>query len=264
MLVYIDPPLNQLRSRYMLEYFGVTVVLGANIPDLQVEIWTNAVHKFNSDGGWHAVPLSYQQQNESGQSVFTGGFRPTSQGCFEYTYRFRRRGEPWQWAGAFQENGALRVKPPAPEAQWTQGPQWIEILPQVYVGNFIAASQAEQLGIDAVLNLAEELTLSYPTAANIAYKKLGTRDGAQHPIDDGLLQDAIAWIEQQRQRGKKRILVHCRAGIGRSGSVGVAYCFYCHPQWTYEQTLNYAWQKKADIYPHRNLQASLERLFPRR
>jgi dual specificity MAP kinase phosphatase len=70
----------------------------------------------------------------------------------------------------------------------------------------------------------------------------------------------VTWIEQQQQAGK-RVLVNCRAGIGRSGSLGIAYCFFKNPEWSYEQTLEYVWSKKPDIYPHSQLQSSLERLF---
>jgi protein-tyrosine phosphatase len=72
----------------------------------------------------------------------------------------------------------------------------------------------------------------------------------------------LIWIDCQRVAGRK-ILIHCRAGIGRSGSLGIAYCFAKNPGWTYQQTLDYVWGKKPDIYPHSQLQASLETLFPR-
>lgn len=88
-------------------------------------------------------------------------------------------------------------------------------------------------------------------------------DGAQHPIPDEVLTEAIVWIEKQLQKGKEKVLVNCRSGIGRSGSVGLAYCFYKYPHWSYRQALDYVWSKKADIYPHKNLRESLERLFPR-
>ena len=56
------------------------------------------------------------------------------------------------------------------------------------------------------------------------------------------------------------ILLHLQ---GRSGSVGIAYCFVKHRHWSYRQVLEYVWSKKPDVYPHSQLQGSLEKLFPR-
>lgn len=264
----IYPPLNTHFRLYMLENFGATVKLSSPYPasELRVQLWTNALTKFNSEGDWHAIALPYQPQlSTRDRAVFQGSFIPTSEGNYQYTYRISLNNatNQWQWVGGFGKNGYLTVEPPSPSQHWTQGPNYAEVLPRVYVGNFIAASQALDLEIDAVLNLASELTLTFPPHAPIAYRKLGTLDGAQHPISDEILLEAIRWIDEQVQQGKKKVLIHCRAGIGRSGSVGLAYCFYKNPVWSYQQALQYVWSKKADIYPHKHLQESLERLFPR-
>ena len=263
----LQPSIQAWRSLFILEFFGASVTVSSPYPaqDLKVQLWTNTLNKFNSEGLWHPIGLTYQNQDANGYHQFEGGFRPTSEGVYYFTYRvgLNQDAPRWQWAGNFQENGRLQVEPPAPNALWTQGANYVEVWPDVYVGNFIAASQAERLGIDAVLNLATELTLAYSPESGIAYKKLGTLDGAQHPIADEILLEAIRWIDEQLQQRKQKILIHCRAGIGRSGSVGVAYCFYKNPHWSYEQTLQYVWSKKPDIYPHRNLQTSLEQLFQR-
>lgn len=265
--VDMQPSIWERRSLYMLEFFGVAVVLSSSYPPehLQVQLWTNALNKFNNEGDWHAIDLVYQRQDTNGNLVFEGGFRPTSKGNYEFTYRATPdAGNPkWQWTGGFGQNGQLSIKLPSLSDRWTQGANYVEILPRVYVGNFIAASQAEELGIDAVLNLAAELTLFHPIESCITYRKMGTLDAAQNPISDQILLESVLWIEEQLQHGKQKILIHCRAGMGRSGSVGIAYCFFKHPHWNYDQTLQYIWSKKADIYPHRNLQDSLERLFPR-
>ena len=263
----IHPPLNSHLTLYMLENFGATVKLSSPYPaqDLIVQLWTNTLNKVNSEGYWHPLNLPYQSQESNQTLVFQGSFRPTSVGEYQFTYRIGLKPQPdfWQWAGGYQENGYLRVEPPSEEISWTQGPSYVEILPRVYVGNFIAASCASQLGIDAVLNLAQEFSLTFNADTGVNYKQLGLLDGAQHPIGEKVLLEAIAWIEEQLKQGKQKILINCRAGIGRSGSVALAYCFSRHPQWSYEQTLDFIWSKKADIYPHKHLQQSLEKLFPR-
>lgn len=263
----LSPPLNAHLTLYMLEHFGATVKLSSTYPaqELRVQLWTNTLNKFNSEGDWHPIDLAYQKSESNDTYIFQGSFTPTSEGNYQFTYRvgLNNDNNHWQWAGKFQENGSLIVEPSSPLMAWTKGSSYVEILPHVYVGNFIAACQAEELGIDAVLNLGSELTLSFPLDSQIAYTKIGALDGAKHPIPDELLLEAVNWIDEQIQQGKKKILVNCRAGIGRSGSVSVAYCFYKHPLWSYKQTLNYIWSKKPDIYPHKHLQESLERLFPR-
>ncbi|MBW4563208.1 MAG: dual specificity protein phosphatase family protein [Mojavia pulchra JT2-VF2] len=262
----IYPPLGAYITLYMLESFGTTVKIKSQYQaqEIKIQIWTNALNKFNSEGFWHAIDLDYQSQEEKDTYIFQGSFLPTSPGQYQFTYRIglNHGDEQWQWAGSFGENGYLVVEPPSPTMTWTQGANHVEFLPGVYVGNLIAASQAEQLQFDAVLNLASEFTLAFASTANLNYKKIGLTDGAHNSISDYALLESINWIEKQVKQGKK-VLVNCRAGIGRSGSVSIAYCFYKNPTWIYQQTLEYMWSKKADIYPHKHLQESLESLFPR-
>lgn len=134
-------------------------------------------------------------------------------------------GNQWQWEGKFQENGYLQVEPPSLSLSWTQGASCVEVCPNVYVGNFIAASQASELGVDAVLNLASELSLTSPFNSSFVYNKLGALDGAKHTIPDKILLESVDWIEQKIKQGTKKILVNCRAGIGRIGSVALPIIF---------------------------------------
>jgi dual specificity MAP kinase phosphatase len=262
------PPLAHTVDRYMLETVGIQLMLTSSFPiaALQVQAWTNLPTRWNSDDTWYAIDIPYVQTAAEGPHQFAVGLQPTSPGRFELTYRVghRDRRYPLQWLGHPHTNVHVNIAPPAAQMDWTQGPNQVEILPGVYVGNFIAASQAEGLGIDAVLNLAEELDLSLPTTSPIAYLKLGCRDGARYPLPATYIRAAIAWLDEQLAQGKQKILIHCRAGIGRSGSIGVAYCYYRHPHWSYQRTLDYIWSKKPDIYPHQHLHSTLERLFPRR
>ncbi len=263
----IHPSLNSHLNLYMLESFSASVkVVGIDSPDnIRVQLWTNTLNKFNSEGNWHGINLHYQSSESKNRHIFQGSMIPSSQGNYQFTYRVRvmEQSQDWHWAGNWEENGFLTVAAPCPEMIWTQGANHTEVMPSVYVGNFISASNAVELGFDAVLNLAEEFLLDFSSATGISYKHLKLKDGAQHPIGDEVISEGISWLEQQLQQGKKKVLLNCRAGIGRSGSMGLAYCFYKHPQWNYQQAQDYIWSKKADIYPHKQLQKSLERLFPR-
>ncbi|MEL6383466.1 MAG: dual specificity protein phosphatase [Cyanobacteria bacterium J06626_18] len=270
----VSPCLNASLDRYMLETVDILLRVQSPFPpiELQVQVWTNLPTRFSSEGTWYAIDVPHHKPLENppseqpvGGYLFQTSLRPTSPGKFELTYRVSHRATPeqWQWMGNPTDNTCLQVAPPAPDREWTQRPNHVEILHGVYVGNFIAASQAETLGFDAVLNMAEELNPTFAANSKIAYQKLPCRDGARHPIPEASLREAIAWIEHQLAQDKQQILIHCRAGIGRSGSVGVAYCFYKHPHWSYRQALEYVWSKKPDVYPHSQLQESLEQLFPR-
>jgi len=166
----------------------------------------------------------------------------------------------WKWAGGYGQNGVITVTPPNESMPWTKGPQYVEIAPHVFIGNFIAASQAAELDFTAVLNLAAELDL--PPDPKVKHKKISIGDGAHHAIDDEMVMDAITWIKERLREGGN-VLLMCRAGIGRSGSLGIAYLYYLHPELSYKEVLDNIWSVKADIYPHKGLQQSLERLFPR-
>jgi hypothetical protein len=254
----------------MLEIFGASLVVSSLRPSepvsfdsLQVELWTNLVTRQNPEGNWHPVALALVQQGD-GKARFEGGIQATSDGSFQFTYRYALQGNPetWHWFGTPWNNGHITILPPTADMAWTQGPQFAEVWPGVYVGNFIAAAAAAELGFGAVLNMAEELTPTFEPKDDIAYQKLPCRDGAIHPISSEFLRRGVNWIDAQRAEARK-VLIHCRAGIGRSGSLGVAYCFAQNPDWTYQQTLEHVWGKKPDIYPHSQLQPRLENLFPR-
>jgi len=263
----VVPPLNTRLVRYMLEGVDVLIRLQSPYPPsvLQVQVWTNLPTPINAEGNWYAIDLEFRGIAMGGSAIFQTSLRPTSTGAFDLTYRVRHRQMAGnvQWMGRAGDNVRLQIESPAPNAEWTQRPNPVEIMPRVYVGNFMAASLAASLGFDAVLNMAAELNPTFAADRAIAYRKLPCQDGAHHPIPQEYLQAAVEWIDQQLADGKRRILVHCRAGIGRSGSVGVAYCFYEHPHWSYTTALDYVLSRKPEVYPHRRLQPTLERLFPR-
>ena len=236
-IIEIKPAIGSQITLYMLEYFGAAVKLRSSHPPerLNVQLWTNILTKYNSEGNWHAVELPFQLQESENIYSFAGSLMPTSVGNYQFTYRIGLKDHPekWKWLGNYKQNGYVKIKPPSNSMNWTKGPSYIEVVPGVFVGNFIAASQAETLGIDAVLNLADELTVNFPSGSKVIYQKINLLDGAHHPISDTVLLEAVNWIDRQIEQGKRKILVNCRAGIGRSGSVVTAYCFAKNPTWSY-------------------------------
>lgn len=99
------------------------------------------------------------------------------------------------------------------------------------------------------------------------HKVISVAPGAHNRISDAILKEAVGFLQQELEEGKK-VLVHCRDGNGRSGSVAVAYIAYQlkkHQPWRkndggeiYQQALNEIWKWKCDVYPHKGLRQSVE------
>ncbi len=144
---------------------------------------------------------------------------------------------------------------------WKLNPVAIEIWPNLYLGNVLAAMQARQsdFPFKAILNVAEELNLPIPN--EMQYHKIPLRDGAENPIAKGNIAAAITWLAVQLDQGKK-VLVHCKAGIGRSASIVVAYVYWKNPTWSYTEVVEYVRSKKPNVFPHAELKRALEVLYP--
>ena len=166
----------------------------------------------------------------------------------------------WVWSHNFGENGFARVVPCRTEDKWTQEPNYDHICGALYLGNFIAATHAKECGFTHVLNVAETLDVVFPHK-DVIYHKVFIKDGAHNPIEDDKLLDAVQWIKKH-DSPENKILLNCRAGIGRAGSVAVAYVYYTHPEMSYNDAYDYCFNKRF-VYPHSQLRHSIERLFPR-
>ena len=137
-----------------------------------------------------------------------------------------------------------------------------EIHPGFWVGNAAAAAQAAAQGFQAVLNLAQEMELTFLPEASITYRKIGLPDGFGRPIPAAAVREAVEWLRSEVHQGKKT-LVCCQRGLGRSGSMAVAYVCALHLEWTYDQALAFVKQRHPHILPHQGLQETIEALYPR-
>ena len=97
---------------------------------------------------------------------------------------------------------------------------------------------------------------------DVIYKKVPMTDGAHNPIETGKLKESIDWL-LENDRDKNKILVNCRAGIGRAGSVAVGFVFAKCRDISYEQAYNYCFQRRF-VYPHSGLKEKLQSLYPRK
>ena len=156
-----------------------------------------------------------------------------------------------------------------------QGPDYNHIVGSVHLGNFIAATNAVELGFTHVLNVADNLDMVYSTPASeprhddlhqsappVVYRKIAMRDGAHNPIDSRLIAEAVDWLKSVDSE-RARVLVNCRAGIGRAGSVAVAYVFATNRSMSFDDAYQFVFAKRF-VYPHAGLAAILYDLFPRR
>ena len=249
---------------FMLE--GMTYKAALEIPDdsgiapvdVAVQAWTNCYDKNNNEGAWHAIDLAYIGE-EDNNHVYGNTVIITSANDFNFVFRFKYGdGDDWNWSSTFGENGFSHVEPPRECDQWTQKPDWNDIVSGVSLGNFLAATNAKECGFTHVLNVADNLDMVYPDNS-ITYKKLPMQDGACNSIPDEQIKEAVSWLRKS-DRGSNKVLINCRAGIGRAGSVAVAYTFYYFPHMSFEEAYEYV-SRRRFVYPHYGLKETLYRLY---
>lgn len=289
-LVSAEPDGTKTVIRYPTETLSIrlTVRVPASLksdngrPAVEAEVLTNLVDDNNEGGEWTARSMVVEptppavgsrswKRPDSDETVATVTMVffvmlfPRKVGKFKYKLRVRATNAPdsvesYQYYGGSSETEyKVRILPLEPDSKtWTAGPVAIEVHPNVFVGNFMAACIAPKFGFTAILNVAEELddpieTFQSPTP--IYYKKIGLVDGTVNPISPEAILSCVRWVEL-RESGK--VLIHCRAGLGRSGSIAVAYKFKKLPMIGYDEVLAQLWKAKPDVTPHKGLQHTLE------
>ena len=264
------PPVPSYSDMMMLQGMTYKVKLRLD-PDINVtpsqvlvQAWTSQCDRHSPGGQWHAVDLAYigclNNTHEYGQTVVI-----TSDKDFEFTFRLRipgiMDGDKWMWSHEFGCNGHAHVDPPRDKDKWTQGPDYSHILGSVHLGNFIAATHAKQCGFTHVLNVADNLDMVYPEGG-VKYHKVPMKDGGHNPIEEYKIKEAVDWLQKQNKEGNK-VLVNCRAGIGRAGSTAVAFVFAENPEMSYKEAYKFCFSKRF-VYPHVGLKDILHSCFPRK
>lgn len=236
----------------------------ADASNVIVQVWTNIYHRKNPEGIWHAIDLNFKEIDDN-LHVYENSVILSSWGEYRFTFRSKLeafgKSDSWIWKGGWMEDGIIKVNPPSND-KWTKGPEFNHIIGGVNLGNFMAASIADKLGFNAVLNVADNLDL-IPSKFEkpVIYKKIPMADGAGNEIPMDKIREAVEWLTQQDATGRK-ILVNCRAGIGRAGSTVVAYVFKCKSSFSYDEAYNFVFSKRF-VYPHRGLKDTLYKLYPR-
>ena len=230
---------------------------------LDVYAWTNQVNRHQSEGQWHRLRLTYIEQDKTDEDLHLYGVSEIITGDKDFNFTFCLQspstGEV-QWCSRFGEDGFSHVEPPRQYDNWTLGPDYTHVLGAVHVGNFLAATNAEECGITHVLNVADNLDMVYPSG-KVTYRKISMSDGAHNPVSIDKIRNAVEWLKLH-DKTKNKVLVNCRAGIGRAGSVGVAFVFACQTSWSYEDAYQHVFSKRF-VYPHAGLREVLYTLYPR-
>lgn len=126
------------------------------------------------------------------------------------------------------------------------------ITDNLLVGN-IDDAQAPPEVIGTLLLVAEEFSIT--PVSWLDYHRIPFREFAK--ADPIKLLEAVQWLEQRAPKG--RAMVCCRAGMGRSVSVVMAYlcCVECR---TYEDVLKVVMARRPGAMPLPNLQVAIEQV----
>lgn len=107
--------------------------------------------------------------------------------------------------------------------------------------------------VGTLLLVAEEFTVEPPKW--IEYHRIPIKEFAE--ADPATLIRAVEWLEKRVPEG--RTLVCCRAGMGRSVSVVMAY-LCCVEGMTYEDVLKLVMVRRPGAMPLPNLQSAIEQV----
>jgi protein-tyrosine phosphatase len=117
------------------------------------------------------------------------------------------------------------------------------------VGNINDAIEPPQQ-ISAVLLVAAEFTIQPPSW--LLYGRIPFSEYAEaEPL---LLDQAVSWVEQHLSNS--RVMVCCRAGMGRSVSVVMAY-LCCVQGMTYEEVLKLVMKRRPGAMPLPNIEKAI-------
>lgn len=127
-----------------------------------------------------------------------------------------------------------------------------QITDNLLVGSIIDAEEPPP-AIGTLLLVAEEFTIT--PAAWMDYHRIPFREFAK--ADPLKLTEAVQWLESRASKG--RTLVCCRAGMGRSVSVVMAY-LCCVEGRTYDEVLKLVIARRPGAMPLPNLQVAIEQV----
>lgn len=127
-----------------------------------------------------------------------------------------------------------------------------QITDRLFVGN-IDDARHPPVQIGAVLLVAEEFNIDVPRW--LAYGRIPFKEFREP--DWKKLADAVGWVESHVK--DNRVMVCCRAGMGRSVSVVMAY-LCCVEEMAYADVLKLVVARRPGAMPLPNLQSAIEQV----
>ncbi len=247
---------SRLDECYVNEPFTATLTFRSTIPpeQIQAHLYVN-----RPDGSQENVVMTLASHSNKGYYSYVATLASDRAGSIEYYGVVSAYGK-----SLATNTGRLTVMPPKDE-EWQHRPVYEQVAEGIWVGSARAAFEAEKLGFDSVLNVADQFNFSM---SDEKYKYIPLADWGTNAIPKEKIDEAVNWLTEQATSGKKTI-INCRAGIGRSGSIAIAYLYAHNPQLNYHQVVHMArhgnggkFPGKSNIYPHVGLKESLEELYP--
>lgn len=123
-------------------------------------------------------------------------------------------------------------------------PSTTRIDEHIYIGGSTSPSKADAYGIQAIVNVAQDL--NYDPPEGIDYRHIPLSDDENNPCD--LMMEAADALAGFVQQGKKT-LVHCHAGRSRSPSV-VALYYNQYQGWPIQAALEKIKDKRPIVDPN--------------
>ncbi len=138
-----------------------------------------------------------------------------------------------------------------------------EIRPGLFLGRRLLPSDLPLLqehGIDAILDTTVEFDALDRSAAHapIAYLNVPIFDHGVPHIEQ--LHRAVLWIDQRR-RQRRRVVVHCALGRGRSATILLAYLLFAEPDKTVRQLLEGVQLLRTTVRPNYHQLRVLEKYW---
>lgn len=130
-----------------------------------------------------------------------------------------------------------------------------QIQDNLYIGAYWPRLNFEKInnaGITAIINLMEDNLYHPPKSYKYLYK--GFPDETYVPAE--FLNEIFQFMDKHLIEKKGKVLVHCAMGISRSGGIVVGWLLKEHPQWNWEDAMEYV-SKNRQIYPALEIKDSI-------